>query len=236
MNQRIRAAVLGATGAVGQRFVQLLDNHTWFEVVALTGSDRAVGRPYAQACYWILPQPMPAWARDLVVQPTDPQAVDARCVLLLWPRASLIMPSRPCSRRRAVCSNASRFPRRAGRAAAAAEVKPGHIGLIHRSSRPAAGRGFRHTPTAPATGITITLSAARCLWCAPGVLPSRSRRCRGRGYPGVASLDILTMSSRTFLGKRIRWEWPLQDAGDAGNGAIAPPAWPFPPHQPRRRR
>ena len=51
---KIPVAVLGATGSVGQRFVQLLDGHPWFEVHALTGSDRSVGQPYGQACRWIL--------------------------------------------------------------------------------------------------------------------------------------------------------------------------------------
>ena len=56
---KIKVAVLGATGAVGQRFVQLLDNHPWFEVTALTGSDRTVGQVYGEACRWVLDKPMP---------------------------------------------------------------------------------------------------------------------------------------------------------------------------------
>ena len=69
---KIPVAILGATGAVGQRFVQLLDGHPWFEVAALTGSDRTVGQKYGEGCRWILPEAMPAYARDLVVVPTEP--------------------------------------------------------------------------------------------------------------------------------------------------------------------
>ena len=58
-------AVLGATGAVGQRFVQLLDGHPWFKVTALTGSKRTVGGTYGVGCRWVLPTEMPEWARDL---------------------------------------------------------------------------------------------------------------------------------------------------------------------------
>ncbi len=72
--QRIPVAVLGATGAVGQRFVQLLDDHPWFQVVALTGSDRAVGQKYAERCHWLLSTPMPEWARGITVTPTLPEA------------------------------------------------------------------------------------------------------------------------------------------------------------------
>ena len=47
MKEKIPVAVLAATGSVGQRFVQLLDGHPWFQVVAVTGSDRSIGQPYA---------------------------------------------------------------------------------------------------------------------------------------------------------------------------------------------
>ena len=57
---KTKVAILGATGAVGQRFVQLLEGHPWFEVTALTGSDRTVGQTYGAGCRWLLPTPMPA--------------------------------------------------------------------------------------------------------------------------------------------------------------------------------
>src|SRR5688572_17523001 len=69
---KIKVAVLGATGAVGQRFVQLLENHPWFEVTALTGSDRTIGQTYAEGCRWILPEPMPLYVREMRVVPTAP--------------------------------------------------------------------------------------------------------------------------------------------------------------------
>ncbi len=52
--QKLDVAVLGATGAVGQRFVQLLENHPWFQVAEVTGSDRTAGRPYGEGVNWIL--------------------------------------------------------------------------------------------------------------------------------------------------------------------------------------
>ena len=51
MSNRIPVSILGATVSVGQRFVQLLDGHPWFEVVALTGSARSVGNPYEETCH-----------------------------------------------------------------------------------------------------------------------------------------------------------------------------------------
>ncbi|HEX2163183.1 MAG TPA: aspartate-semialdehyde dehydrogenase, partial [Thermoanaerobaculia bacterium] len=50
---KIPAAVLGATGAVGQRFVELLADHTWFELAELVASDRSAERPYGEAVRWL---------------------------------------------------------------------------------------------------------------------------------------------------------------------------------------
>src|SRR5690606_832656 len=88
MDERIPVAVLAATGSVGQRFVQLLDGHPWFRVTALAGAERTQGRPYGEACRWILPEPMPAWAADLPVLPTTPQAVQAPLLFSALPADS----------------------------------------------------------------------------------------------------------------------------------------------------
>jgi aspartate-semialdehyde dehydrogenase len=72
MNGRIPVAVLAATGTVGQRFVQLLENHPWFEVTVVTGSERTVGGRYGEGVNWVMPGRPPAAVADLIVQPTEP--------------------------------------------------------------------------------------------------------------------------------------------------------------------
>mgnify|MGYP001350236679 CR=1 FL=1 len=67
-DQRIDVAVLGATGSVGQRFVQLLDGHPWFRVAELVGSERSAGKPYAEACDWRISAAPPDVAARIVVQ------------------------------------------------------------------------------------------------------------------------------------------------------------------------
>ena len=56
---KIAVGILGATGAVGQRFIQLLADHPWFEIGELAASDRSAGKPYREACTWRLPTPLP---------------------------------------------------------------------------------------------------------------------------------------------------------------------------------
>src|SRR5260370_41177406 len=67
MSERIPAAVLGATGMVGQYFVSLLANHPWFSLAEVVASDRSAGKPYQEACRWLLGANMPDAARDLTV-------------------------------------------------------------------------------------------------------------------------------------------------------------------------
>ena len=69
---KIKVGVLGATGAVGQRFVQMLQGHPWFEISALCASARSAGKRYADACSWNLRGDMPAHLRDVVLQEAEP--------------------------------------------------------------------------------------------------------------------------------------------------------------------
>ena len=74
--ERRRVGILGATGTVGQRFVQLLERHPWFEVTWLAASDRSAGKTYREACAWKLDTPMPARIANMVVQPNIPSATN----------------------------------------------------------------------------------------------------------------------------------------------------------------
>src|ERR1051325_975133 len=71
MSKKYRVGILGATGTVGQRFIQLLENHPQFEVAALAASERSKGKPYSEACAWRLPGEMPEAVRSLEVAPLE---------------------------------------------------------------------------------------------------------------------------------------------------------------------
>src|SRR5690242_18636071 len=72
MGNRFRVGILGATGVVGQRFIQLLENHPQFEITALAASDRSQGKLFAQACTWRLPGDMPDRVKQISVQAPAP--------------------------------------------------------------------------------------------------------------------------------------------------------------------
>src|SRR5438046_3639938 len=71
-DREFRVGILGATGVVGQRFIQLLEEHPQFEVTALAASDRSQGKTYAEACAWRLPGEMPEGAKQIAVQSPRP--------------------------------------------------------------------------------------------------------------------------------------------------------------------
>jgi aspartate-semialdehyde dehydrogenase len=71
----VRVGVLGATGAVGQRFIQLLDDHPTFELAAATASESSVGRSYRDAAKWRVDTPIPDDVADMEVVATEPEAV-----------------------------------------------------------------------------------------------------------------------------------------------------------------
>ena len=70
MDKKLRVGILGGTGMVGQRFISLLENHPWFEVVAIAASPRSAGKTYEEAIggRWKMTTPMPEAVKKIVVQ------------------------------------------------------------------------------------------------------------------------------------------------------------------------
>ncbi len=189
---KIKVAVLGATGAVGQRFVQLLDQHPWFEVTALTGSDRSVGQFYGEACRWVLDKPMPDYARSMKIVPTEP-GLDATLAFSALPsdQAKTIEPAF-AQAGHGVCSNASAYRMDADVPLLIPEVNPDHTALIKVQQARRGWSGFIATnPNCTSTGFTI---AFRPLLDAFGIKKAfvvSMQALSGAGYPGVASLDAV---------------------------------------------
>lgn len=189
---KIPVAILGATGAVGQRFVTLLANHPWFEVTALTGSDRTVGQKYGEGCRWVLSEPMPAYARDMRVLPTEP-GFEGRLAFSALP-SDIAKTAEPAlaAAGYAVCSNASAYRMAADVPLIIPEVNPDHTGLIPAQQAGRGWKGFILTnPNCTSTGLTIAFRALHdAFGLRRGVVVSM-QALSGAGYPGVASLDIL---------------------------------------------
>ena len=130
MADKIPVAVLGATGAVGQRFIQLLADHPWFEVVAVAASERSAGRPYAEAANWVIPGDPPLWVGEMIVQPLEPD-LSAKIVFSALP-SSVARAIEPFFARAgyAVCSNASAYREEPGVPLLIPEINADHVAMI----------------------------------------------------------------------------------------------------------
>ena len=188
----IPVAILGATGSVGQRFVQLLDGHRWFKVTALTGSERTAGRRYGDACTWLLPTPMPEWARNLTLVPTAPGLEAALCFSALPTDQAREFEPAFAQAGHVIASNASAHRMWPDVPLIIPEVNADHTALIptQRSARGWTG-ALTTNPNCTATGLTIALRPILDHFGIRRVTAFSMQALSGAGYPGVASLDVL---------------------------------------------
>jgi len=129
---KIPVAVLGATGTVGQHFVKLLLGHPWFELAALTASERSVGKRYAEAAKWYLSEAVPEQVADIEVRPTNPRAVeDAKVLFSAMPAEEAAKVEPACAEAGfIVSSNSSNFRMDPDIPLIIPEVNPDHLALI----------------------------------------------------------------------------------------------------------
>ena len=189
---RIPVAILGATGAVGQRFVQLLTGHPWFEISALAGSERTAGKRYTDACRWVIPGAPPPSISEMIVSPVEP-TLPARLVFSALP-VSVAREVEPIFAQSGylVCSNASAFRYEPDVPLVIPEVNADHLMLIKRQRTERGWSGLIVTsPNCTTTGIVLPLKPLDEAFGLRRVFAATMQAISGAGYPGVASLDIL---------------------------------------------
>src|SRR5438105_14967204 len=128
--RKIPVGILGATGVVGQRFVQLLQHHPWFEVAWLAASDRSTGQLYKDAVRWKLRTPIPPAIADLIVSPASPEGAPKVIFAALDADIAKEMEPRFASAGCAVITNSSAFRMQPDVPLIIPEVNPGHLTLI----------------------------------------------------------------------------------------------------------
>ena len=192
MADKIPVAVLGATGAVGQRFLQLLDDHPLFEVVALAASKRSAGKKYSDACRWVIPSDPPLSIRDMIVSPLEP-GIPGRLVFSALPSdVARQVEAWFAEAGYAVCSNASAFRYEPDVPIIIPEVNPDHLSLISAQRAKRNWSGFIVTnPNCSTTGIATVLKPLHEAFGLTEVFAFTMQAVSGAGYPGISSLDII---------------------------------------------
>ena len=192
MPGQIKAGILGATGTVGQRFIQMLERHPQFRVTAVAASDRSEGKPYAEACSWRLPGEMPEAVKPLRVQAPQPPL-----------DCDVIFSSLPAEMARAteegfaragypVISNSSAWRMEEDVPLLIPEVNPTHLRLLETQG---AGRGFAKggflvtNPNCSTVMLALALAPLHARFGVAAAVATTLQALSGAGYPGVASLD-----------------------------------------------
>ncbi len=191
-NGRIPVVILGATGAVGQRFVQLLDGHPWFRVAALAASERSAGQAYGEAARWFLPEPMPEWARGMEVVPCRP-GLDARLAFSgLDASVAGAIEEEFAGAGCAVVSNSRNHRMDPAVPLLVPEVNAEHLELVEVLKRRWRGGGFIVTnPNCSTIGLALSVAPLQRSFGVRRLVVATLQAISGAGYPGVASLDIL---------------------------------------------
>ena len=195
MSSHRKVAILGATGAVGQRFIQLLQEHPWFKIEVLAASERSAGKKYKDACTWTMESNLPREIAEMLVVHTDVESVEKAGNIDLVFSALPGDLAGPVEAEFAamypVFSKASAHRMDNDVPLIIPEVNPDHATLIPIQKKTRSWKGFISTdPNCSTIQLAMTLKPLMKFGLRQ-VVVSTMQAVSGAGYPGVASLDII---------------------------------------------
>jgi aspartate-semialdehyde dehydrogenase len=193
MTSKIPVGILGATGTVGQRFIQLLHEHPWFEIAWLAASDRSAGKLYPDAAKWNLATPIPTKIAAMKVSAAAPDSSTPKLVFaaLDATAAQQIEPAF-AEAGHAVVSNSSAFRMAEDVPLIIPEVNGDHVPLIKTQKWYKKNGGFMVTnPNCSAIGLVLALAPLHRRFGIDKIFVATMQAISGAGYPGVPSMDIL---------------------------------------------
>jgi aspartate-semialdehyde dehydrogenase len=195
MSFKRKVAILGATGAVGQRFIQVLQGHPWFQIEVLAASERSSGKKYGEACHWVMESNLPKEIAEMPVANADVESVEKTGDV------DLVFSSLPGDLAGPVESEFAAFYPVFSKASAhrmekdvpliIPEINPDHADLVKIQQKARGWKGFITTdPNCSTIQLAITLKPLMQFGLKQ-VIVSTMQALSGAGYPGVASLDII---------------------------------------------
>lgn len=177
---------------VGQRFIQLLENHPWFAVAWVAASERSEGKRYAEAVRWKLRTPIPAGVAGLTLaDATDPATAPRVVFAALDAAIAAELEPRYAAAGRIVVSNSSALRMKPEVPLVIPEVNPAHLGLVARQSWRKQGGMVVTNPNCSTIGMVMALAPLEERFGIEQVVVTTMQAVSGAGYPGVPSLDVL---------------------------------------------
>lgn len=222
--ERIPVAVLGATGSVGQRFIQLLENHPWFRVHELVASERSAGKAYAEAATWRLESQMPSRAAGMTVQTLGDDLESPIVFSGLDSSVAGEAEELYASRGAAVVSNAKNHRMAPDVPLLIPEINPEHLEAIESQRKRRGGRGFLVTnPNCSTVGISLALAPIERQHGVDCVMITTMQAISGAGFDGVPSYAILDNVIPAISGEEDKVEnEPRKILGRWSKGAFHP--------------
>ncbi|MBK6406166.1 MAG: aspartate-semialdehyde dehydrogenase [Holophagales bacterium] len=227
-DERIPVAILGATGAVGQRMVSLLAGHPQLRLAEVAASERSQGKAYVEATRWILPGDVPEEARGLIVKSVE-EVLGSRLVLsALDAKVADTVEPLQASRGKLVVSNTKSFRMQADVPLLIPEVNADHLALLDRQEWAAAGGGIVTNPNCVVVGLAMALAPLHRAFGIEAVCVTTLQALSGAGYPGVPSLDAQGNVIPFIDGEEEKIETePGKILGALENGRVVPAAFPI---------
>ena len=192
MKTKYPIGILGATGMVGQRYIQLLENHPWFEVAWLAASDRSSGKPYGEAAKWRLDTPLPERIANMTVAAAEPEGAPKTIFASVDAAIAREMEPRFAAAGCAVLSNSSAFRMAPNVPLVIPEINAEHLHLIEEQPWRKESGGYMVTnPNCSTIGLVMALKPLEERFGIEQIFVTTMQAISGAGYPGVASMDIL---------------------------------------------
>lgn len=191
---KIKVGILGATGTVGQRFIQLLQGHPWFQITELAASERSAGNKYEDAVVdrWKMEAPIPTEAGALTVKECKPE-LDCRIVFsALDAEIAGPVEEQFAKAGYVVCSNSKNHRMDDDVPLLIPEVNPEHLAVVNLQKQKFGNNGFIVTnPNCSTIGMVLGIAPLHQRFGIRTIIVTTLQALSGAGYPGVASLDIL---------------------------------------------
>lgn len=216
--KKIQVAILGATGSVGQRFIELLINHPWFEVSELAASDRSAGKKYSEATNWIMQTPLPEKFANMIVKKCEPNLESKIAFSGLDASVAGEIESDFAKNGYYVISNARNHRFDEDVPLMIPEVNPDHLDLLKSQNYKG---GIVTNPNCSTIGMVLALKPLHDAFGLEAVNVVTMQAVSGGGYPGVPSLDIIDNVVPFIGGEENKMETePLKILGKLSSNKI----------------
>ncbi len=190
----MKVGILGATGAVGQKFIRLLQNHPWFEIAALGASERSAGKKYVDAANWVEDMALPQDIATMQVRNCSPELFKDVSFVFSGLDSSVAYEIEGSFARAGipVISNARNYRMEDHVPLLVAEINPDHTDLIKHQTFTKDGSGWIATnPNCVAVPLSVSMKPIGDAYGIESLIVTTMQAISGAGYPGVPSLDIL---------------------------------------------